>query len=152
MRFEVAAIGRAQLQSFPDWQLRRHALAAGYDEGLEEIDGLGLPHRPRPVDGVHAWHLYPVRVGHGLRDQVRAELAAREISTSVHFIPVHHLRWFQQTCVMPHGGLSGADRLFDQLLSLPLYPRLTYDQVDATCEAVADVFRTARRGVSCPSH
>jgi dTDP-4-amino-4,6-dideoxygalactose transaminase len=146
-----AAIGRAQLQAFPGWQERRHELAARYDAGLAGIDGLGLPHRPRDGQGVHAWHLYPVRVGDGLRDQVQAALALREISTSVHFIPVHHLRWFRESCVIPRGGLTGADRLFDQLLSLPMYPRLGDDQVDATCEAVADAFRSAHRGESCPS-
>ncbi len=146
-----AAIGRAQLQAFPGWQERRHELAARYDAGLAGIDGLGLPHRPRDGEGVHAWHLYPVRVGGGLRDHVQAALATREVSTSVHFIPVHHLTWFRASSVIPRGGLAGADRLFDQLLSLPMYPRLRDDQVDVTCEAVADAFRSAHRGESCLS-
>jgi dTDP-4-amino-4,6-dideoxygalactose transaminase len=145
-----AAIGRAQLRSFPQWQARRLELASQYDAGLAHLDGLGLPHRPGE-EGVHAWHLYAVRVADGLRDQVQAHLAARDISTSVHFIPVHHLRWFREVCTVPRGGLGGADRLFDQLLSLPLYPRLGDDQVDQTCDAVAEALRSARRGEPCPS-
>ncbi len=104
-----AAIGRAQLRAFPGWQQRRQAIATRYDAALADVDGLGLPHRPADEDGVHAWHLYPVRVADGLRDRVQAELADRDISTSVHFIPVHHLQWFRQECWLPRGGLRGAD-------------------------------------------
>jgi dTDP-4-amino-4,6-dideoxygalactose transaminase len=151
-----AAIGRAQLRELPAWQRRRGELAARYDAGLADLAGrglVGLPHRPEPAEGVHAWHLYPIRVAEGRRDQVQGELAARGISTSVHFIPVHRLRYFQSHAVVPLGGLGGADRIFEQLLSLPLYPRLRDDQVDLTCEAVADALtRTVIRGEPCPSH
>jgi dTDP-4-amino-4,6-dideoxygalactose transaminase len=152
-----AAIGRAQLRALPGWQERRAQIAARYDAGLAGVPGIGLPHRPEPGAGVHAWHLYPIRVDDGLRDHVQAALAEREISTSVHFIPVHQLSWFRSAATVPPGGLSGADRLFGQLLSLPMYPRLTDDQVDAVCEAVVDAMtshprpRHTRRGVPCPS-
>ncbi|MBO0846361.1 MAG: DegT/DnrJ/EryC1/StrS aminotransferase family protein [Nocardioides sp.] len=146
-----AAIGHAQLASLPDWQARRHEIAARYDAALAELPGVGLPHRPMPAEGVHAWHLYPVRIDGGHRDHVQAQLAAREISTSVHFIPVHHLSYFRTSCVLPEDGLPGADRIFEQLISLPIYPRLRDDQVDATCDALADAVRSARGGEPCPS-
>ncbi|HEY3531217.1 MAG TPA: DegT/DnrJ/EryC1/StrS aminotransferase family protein [Nocardioides sp.] len=147
-----AAIGREQLHALPDWQRRRGDIARRYDAGLAGVPAVGLPHRPRAEDGVHAWHLYPIRVADGLRDHVQAELAGKEIATSVHFIPVHRLSWFRVSCTLPAGGLPGADRLFDQLLSLPMYPRLRDDQVDAVCEAVAAALGTSpHRGETCPS-
>jgi dTDP-4-amino-4,6-dideoxygalactose transaminase len=146
-----AAIGRAQLQSLSGWQARRAEIAARYDAALGGLAGVGLPHRPSPADGVHAWHLYPIRVSGGMRDHVQAQLASREISTSVHFIPVHRFRWFRESSTFPDGGLHGADRLFDELLSLPMYPRLRDDQIDATCDAVTEAIRTAHRGEPCPS-
>jgi dTDP-4-amino-4,6-dideoxygalactose transaminase len=154
-----AAIGRAQLRALPGWQSRRAEIAARYDAGLAGLPGIGLPHRPESGAGVHAWHLYPVRVADGRRDQVRAGLDARQISTSVHFIPVHRLSHFRAAAGLPPGGLPGADRLFEQLLSLPMYPRLRDDQVDAVCDAVADALTSngeprlrTRGGAACPSY
>jgi dTDP-4-amino-4,6-dideoxygalactose transaminase len=150
-----AAIGRAQLRELPTWQRRRRVLAERYDAGLADLAEQGLvalPHRPEADEGVHAWHLYPIRVADGRRDHVQGGLAARGISTSVHFIPVHRLHYFQSHAVLPRGGLGGADRIFERLLSLPLYPRLRDDQVDLTCESVADALNpTAIRGEPCPS-
>ncbi|HEY9333099.1 MAG TPA: DegT/DnrJ/EryC1/StrS family aminotransferase, partial [Kribbella sp.] len=143
-----ASMGRAQLTHFPSWQRRRAEIAAQYDDRLAGLPGVGLPHRPAPGEGTHAWHLYPVRLRlHGGidRDEVIAALSARAIGTSVHFIPVHRLAYFSQTALIPSAGLTGADALFDQLLSLPMYPRLTGQQLDAVCTAVADI---AHEGIS----
>jgi dTDP-4-amino-4,6-dideoxygalactose transaminase len=144
-----AAMGRAQLAHLPAWQRRRAEIAARYDDQLAGLPGIRLPHRPDPADGTHAWHLYPVRVQSGIsRDEVIAELAEREIGTSVHFIPVHQLSYFHGIALIPPGGMAGADALFEQLLSLPIYPRLTDDQIDAVCAAMTDLAhrRFARRG------
>jgi dTDP-4-amino-4,6-dideoxygalactose transaminase len=136
-----AAMGRAQLTHVPAWQRRRAEIAARYDEQLAGLPGIRLPHRPDPADGVHAWHLYPVRVRpDGVdRDGVIAELADRAIGTSVHFIPVHQLSYFRRLALIPPGGMAGADALFEQLLSLPIYPRLSDDQVDAVCSVLTDI-------------
>jgi dTDP-4-amino-4,6-dideoxygalactose transaminase len=145
------AMGRAQLHHLPAWQRRRAEIAARYDEQLSGLPGIGLPHRPDPAVGTHAWHLYPVRVKpvDGFdRDEVIASLAERAVGTSVHFIPVHQLSYFQQLALIPPGGLAGADELFEQLLSLPIYPRLTDDQIDAVCAVLTEVAhrRYSRKG------
>jgi dTDP-4-amino-4,6-dideoxygalactose transaminase len=143
-----AAMGRAQLTHLASWQRRRTQIAARYDEQLAGLPGIRLPHRPDPEHGTHAWHLYPIRVqlkGGIDRDEVIAGLSERAIGTSVHFIPVHQLAYFSQAALVPPAGLSGADVLFGQLLSLPIYPRLTDDQVDAVCTAIADI---AHQGIS----
>ncbi|NUR96543.1 MAG: DegT/DnrJ/EryC1/StrS family aminotransferase [Kribbellaceae bacterium] len=143
-----AAMGRAQLVHFPSWQRRRAQIAAQYDERLAGLPGVGLPHRPAPGQGTHAWHLYPIRLrlnGGIDRDEVIAALSERAIGTSVHFIPVHRLAYFSQAALIPSAGLTGADALFGQLLSLPMYPRLTGEQVDAVCTAIAGI---AHQGIS----
>jgi dTDP-4-amino-4,6-dideoxygalactose transaminase len=147
-----AAMGRAQLLHLPGWQRRRAEIAARYDEQLAGLPGIALPHRPDPQDGTHAWHLYPVRVqpADGFqRDEVIAALAERAIGTSVHFIPVHQLSYFRRLASIPPGGMAGADALSEQLLSLPLYPRLTDDQIDAVCAALTQIAygRFPRKGV-----
>jgi len=142
-----AAMGRAQLGHLPAWQLRRAEIADRYDAGLGALADaglLGLPHRPAPSVGTHAWHLYPLRVrpdsGCG-RDGVIAGLSERGVGTSVHFIPVHQLAYFRRVGTLPSAGMPGADALFEQLVSLPIYPRLSDSQVDAVCAALDDVVR-----------
>jgi dTDP-4-amino-4,6-dideoxygalactose transaminase len=144
-----AAMGRAQLTHLPSWQHRRAQIAARYDDRLVRLPGIRLPHRPPDGAGTHGWHLYPIRVrlddGNG-RDHLIAELSERAIGTSVHFIPVHRLTYFSQAALIPSIGLAGADTLFDQVLSLPIYPRLTDAQVDAVCTAIADIVQQSFSG------
>jgi dTDP-4-amino-4,6-dideoxygalactose transaminase len=138
-----AAIGRAQLRQVSSWQARRAAIAARYDVALSELP-LGLPHRPDAPDQ-HAWHLYPVRIAPAApaaRDEVISALARHSIGSSVHFIPVHRLQYFARTASAPT-SMTGADTLFESLVSLPLYPRLTDQQVDAVCLVLEDTLRGA---------
>ncbi|WP_433503770.1 DegT/DnrJ/EryC1/StrS family aminotransferase [Pseudonocardia halophobica] len=135
-----AAIATAQLAHLGRWQVRRAELAARYDAALCEVSGLRLP--PRPVTGRHAWHLYVLRVGKGFpldRDGLAAALAERGIGTSVHFIPVHHFPYFRS--LLGPQDLPVADRVFEELLSLPLHPGLTDDDVDQVCEHIVDLSR-----------
>jgi dTDP-4-amino-4,6-dideoxygalactose transaminase len=140
-----AAIGRAQLTHVDAWQHRRAQIAARYDDRLGGIPGIGLPHRPAPGRGTHAWHLYPVRLRLNTadgRDRAIQALAELGIGTSVHFIPVHQLTHFRQVAVRALAPMPGADALFPTLLSLPMYPRLADDQVDAVCQALTRLVRS----------
>jgi dTDP-4-amino-4,6-dideoxygalactose transaminase len=144
-----AAIGRAQLGHLGGWQERRRELAERYDKHLAELPGVTAPWRPRPQQGRHAWHLYVVRVGpeHGLgRDALITELAERGIDCSVHFIPLHHQPWFQRRWgdALAH-GFPGADAVFPEIVSLPLYPSLADGDVDRVCEAIAELGGTRGR-------
>jgi dTDP-4-amino-4,6-dideoxygalactose transaminase len=134
-----AAIGREQLRQLTTWQQRRTAIAARYDAQLSGVPGLARP--PRPAADTHAWHLYLLRIDRrafGLdRDTVSTRLADAGIGTSVHFIPVHHLPYFRDLLGLEAcGELAAADRIFPQLLSLPMYPGLTDSDVDRVCEAL----------------
>jgi perosamine synthetase len=144
----TAAIARAQLRHLDGWQRRRHELAARYDAGLAAIPGLLRPPRPRDeAAGTHAWHLYVIRVGDGYgipRDALVEALAARGVGTSVHFIPIHHHPYFrrllgEQEC----RELPGADRVFPQLLSLPMHQGLADEDVDHVCDVLAELRRDA---------
>jgi perosamine synthetase len=132
-----AAVGRAQLVAFPRHQQRRAALAARYDARLGGLDGIRLP--PRTALGTHAWHLYAVRVGRPFpidRDELIERLARRGIGTSVHFIPLHRLEWYAAHCVLPPGGLPGADEVYAETLSLPFDQHLTDEELDAVSAAI----------------
>jgi dTDP-4-amino-4,6-dideoxygalactose transaminase len=137
-----AAIGRAQLAALTDWQQRRAELADRYDHQLFAVPGITRP--ARPSRGLHAWHLYVVKVDArraGLtRDALIDELSERGIGTSVHFIPVHQQAYFQELLGPEvRDGFPVADAVFDRILSLPLHPGLSDSDVDRVCAAVLDV-------------
>jgi dTDP-4-amino-4,6-dideoxygalactose transaminase len=142
-----AAIGRAQLGHLTDWQERRTAIAERYDERLRDVQGVRTP--ARPGIGRHAWHLYVARIGAEFpldRDTLISELAERGIDCSVHFIPIHHQPYFLR--LMGRHLASGfpvADAVFPQIVSLPLHPALTDEDVDRVCDAIVDVGAKAQR-------
>jgi dTDP-4-amino-4,6-dideoxygalactose transaminase len=133
-----AAIGRAQLQHFEGWQRRREHLVRRYDANLGGVGGIQLP--AWPEEGRHAWHLYVIQIDEAFgmdRDQLLDELAERGIGCSVHFIPAHVQPFYQRflgSDVVKQ--FPRADEAFTRILSLPLYPALTEEQVDRVCEEI----------------
>jgi perosamine synthetase len=140
-----AAIGRGQLKHFAAWQERRSELSRAYDLRLSTINGLRMP--AVPETGLHAWHLYVIRVEPEFgvdRDTFIRLLSERGVDCSVHFIPLHHQPYFQR--MLPNEAnrnFPAADAAFREIVSLPFYPGLTADMVDRVCEEI-DGIRTAR--------
>lgn len=135
-----AAIGRAQLRHLDGWQARRRQIADRYRAALLDVPGIGVPEEP--AVGSHAWHLYVVRVAAGFgmhRDDVSRLLAERQIGTSVHFIPLHHMPRYRAVASLPPAGLPGADAVFEEILSLPLHQGLTDAEVDTVVDALVTV-------------
>ncbi len=131
-----AAIGTAQLEALPAWQARRRELVARYDAALTASPLTDFVMLPRRHPG-HAWHLYQVRVPR--RDEVAAALAERGIGTSVHFIPVHQLTGYARLFTTEErAALPVTDRIASQLLSLPLYPSLSEQEVDRVSEHLTE--------------
>jgi len=110
---------------------------------LAGVRGLVRPPRPGRGEGTHAWHLYVVRVmsdARSDRDAVLAGLTERGIGTSVHFIPNHQQPHFRRVLGLESGRhFPEADRVAEQILSLPLHPWLTDQDVDRVCEELASL-------------
>jgi dTDP-4-amino-4,6-dideoxygalactose transaminase len=79
------------------------------------------------------------------RAQFIEELRARNIGTSVHFIPVHLHPYYRERFGYRRGDLKHAEDLYDRIVSLPLYPGMTEDDVHDVIGAVRDVIAANRR-------
>ncbi|MEN9933637.1 MAG: hypothetical protein RLZZ387_216 [Chloroflexota bacterium] len=129
-----AAILSAKLQHLPAWNARRRRIAEQYEELL---GGTGLILPETPVEGDHVYHLYVVRVPGGpeARDALRAGLHERGVGAEVHYpLPAHQQPVYAH--LAPEGGLPVTERLAGEVLSLPMYPELTDDEVRAVADAV----------------
>ena len=91
----------------------------------------------------HVWHLYPVRLRLENLTLDRAafisEMKARNIGTSVHFIPVHLHPYYRDAFGFKRGDYPVAEDAYDRLVSLPIYPRMTDDDVKDVIAAVLDI-------------
>jgi dTDP-3-amino-3,4,6-trideoxy-alpha-D-glucose transaminase len=132
-----AAILRARLARLPAWTTRRRALAARYRAGLTAIvdaaTAVGRTLRvPAEHDAGHVYHLFPVLSGE--RDALKARLEAEGIETLIHY-PVPIPRQPAVASEEP-ADCPVADRICNELLSLPLYP----DMPDAAVDEVIVAF------------
>lgn len=138
-----AALGLPQLRRLDESQRRREEIACLYAKALGDLPGVTIPRLKIP--GKHAWHIYPLLLDlehlRIERDQFIEEMRARNISTNVHFTPVHLHRYYRETFGYKEGDFPVAEDLFRREVTLPLYPRMTDGDVNDVIEAVKSVVR-----------
>ncbi len=136
----LAAIALVQLDRIDAHTRIRERQFALYDDGLAGLDGVA------PLDrderDTHALHLYIVRIDPSRaganRDAYQRALADELIGTSIHFLPVHRLTWFRERYPAQE-SLPVAERAGDEVLSLPLSPAHSDDDIVDAVEAVRRV-------------
>jgi dTDP-4-amino-4,6-dideoxygalactose transaminase len=142
-----AAIGLWQLRKLDSFQKRRRQIVQQYNEVFGDIDALEVPVERKDVE--HAWHLYVLRLRREVlrigRDQFIEELKERNIGTSVHFIPVHIHPYYRNKYGYKPEDFPVAWENYQRILSLPLNPCLSDQDVADVIEAVLDVVRQYQR-------
>ena len=132
----LAALARAQLTRFGHLQSKRRLLVQRYRLGLRTISGLRFV--PEEFEPTSADHLVLVVLPEGVdRSVVVASLASEGIATSVHFQPLHNFRWFRDTAAVGPAGTPVADMLAARVLTLPLHTKMSVEDVDRVCHALA---------------
>lgn len=132
-----AAVLRVKIPHLDRWNQRRREIATRYREALSNAPTV-LPVEREHVE--HVYHLFVIRCGN--RDALLSALQEAGIGAGIHYpLPIHRQVAFGRSCIVPRPPLF-TDRCADQILSLPMCPFLSDDQVDA----VADIVR--RRAVA----
>lgn len=131
-----AAFLRAKLPHLADWNGRRARLAARYLEQLQGVGDLVLPFVPAWAQPV--WHLFVVRTGR--RDALQAHLAERGIGTQIHYPTPPHLTPAYHAAGWKRGDFPLAERFAGEVLSLPIGPHVSAEQIDYVCAAVKAFF------------
>jgi len=138
-----AALGLSQLRKLDRFLDRRRQLATLYGRLLAHRDDLRLPTVP---DGFgSAWHLYVVQLHHERlsadRDAVFRALRAENIGVNVHYKPVHLLGYYQRLLGVEPGEYPVAEDAYRRILTLPLFPAMTDDDVESVARALDRVLR-----------
>ncbi|MEH7384308.1 DegT/DnrJ/EryC1/StrS family aminotransferase [Bacillus sp. JJ1521] len=141
-----AAFGIVQLDKLEGMQNKRDQIAQAYYSGLANIEGVTLPHHDEI--NRHAWHLFVIRVNEDLFTIDRAEfiekLKEKGIGTSVHFIPVP-MHPYYKNLGYDINDYPNALQAYKGAISLPLYPKMSEQDVQQVIDAVTDIATTYRK-------
>ena len=136
-----AAVLRVKLRHLDESNTRRRAWAFEYNRSLAELPEVTLPEELPYTQPVY--HLFVINVRQ--RDGLRDWLKDRGIETGIHYpIPLH----LQEACAdlaLGPGSFPHAEASAEQILSLPMYPELTIDQVSYVCQTIRDFYHQGRR-------
>lgn len=142
-----ASLGLQQLKKLPAFQERRRQVVERYSATFSQLPELQVPVERSGCES--AWHLYVIRLNPEMlridRGRFIEELKARNIGTSVHFIPVHLHPYYREKYGYKPEDFPIAYENYRRIISLPLHPRLTDRDVDDVIEAVVDVIEKFRR-------
>lgn len=130
-----AAVLRAKLPLLDDRTSRRQHIAARYDKALE---GINLAVSSVPADSTHVYHLYVIAVPE--RDELMTFLKDRGVGTLIHYpVPLHEQQAFAGCRVA--GELPHTLERCGQIVSLPMHPWLTDDEVDHVASCIREFYR-----------
>ena len=137
------AMLRVKLRHLAVWNQRRRAVAEAYRRGLAGLD-LDLP---AAGGDEHVWHLFVVACDD--RDGLRGHLGERGVEAGIHYpVPIH-----LQPAWRKNGGgpcrLPVTEELASRILSLPIFPEISAEQIDYVCRGVAE-FVTKRAELAVP--
>jgi perosamine synthetase len=135
------ALGLSQLTKLDRWLARRRDIAAEYDAAFSRLPTINPI---SVIPGVeHAYHLYVVKLDlkrlRASRTQVFAALRAEGIGVNVHYIPVHLHPYYREHQGTAPGLCPRAEAAYEQILSLPIFPLMTNQDVQDVIEAVHKV-------------
>jgi dTDP-4-amino-4,6-dideoxygalactose transaminase len=131
-----AAILLAKLPHLDEWNKRRRAAAQHYDKRLAEIKHIKAPVAPPECESVY--HLYVIRVAD--REALAAFLKKRGVGTGLHYpLPLHFQPAYSRLGLGP-GTFPEAEAAAREVLSLPMFPDLTNDQIDYVCDSIGEYY------------
>jgi dTDP-4-amino-4,6-dideoxygalactose transaminase len=143
----AASLGIHQLRRLDGFIAARQSYARLYDQAFRDLEAVQTP--MTHADRNHVYHLYAIQLDLKQLTIDRAafidKLKELNIGASVHFIPLHLHPFYRDQFGYQAGDLPRADRLFESVLSLPLYPRMSEQDVNDVVEAVYDIVSTHRR-------
>ncbi|MBC6430656.1 DegT/DnrJ/EryC1/StrS family aminotransferase [Nostoc sp. HG1] len=140
-----AAVLYQKLPYLSQWNRDRLTIAQQYDSELAPLATAGIIPMENQSDTGHVYHLYVIRVDDSCpieRQQLQEKLTAVGIQTGIHYpIPCHLQPAFTNLGYQP-GDFPQAEKLSQQILSLPMYPGLSSSQVKEVVAAIAHAVST----------
>jgi dTDP-4-amino-4,6-dideoxygalactose transaminase len=135
-----AAILSVKLKHLNQWNKKRSRVAQTYNKLLKDIPCLVLPDYNRfqliSTDSNHIFHQYTIRITNGKRNKLKDYLKSKGISSMIYYpIPLHLLKAMKYLGYKK-GSFPKAEKASEEVLSLPMYPELTTNQIKYICNKI----------------
>ncbi len=143
----AASLGLHQLKKADHLRAERERVAKAYQQRLAALPEVISP----DCDGnrIHSWHLFVIRLRlEGLtvdRARIISLLKEAGIGTSVHWMPLHLHPYYRDTYGLRPADFPAATRLFQEIISLPIFPGMSDGDVSFVCDALATLLARHRR-------
>jgi len=135
-----AAVLGVKLKYLDKWNARRALNAVEYADNLLDCEEVTLPR----LKTSHVWHLFVIRVDKKHRDNLVDYLRSRGIGVQIHYpIPIHKQKCFKGRNL---GSFPIAEKVSDEILSLPMFPELTKKEIGYVCGKIKEFFTKAKKG------
>jgi perosamine synthetase len=137
-----AALGLSQLQKLDRFIERRQLIANRYNEAFKNMDEIIVPYQ---LDGVTSgWHLYVIQLNTSTlkagRKEIFEALQTENIGVQIHYIPVHYHPYYQNLGYKK-GICPVAEKLYENIITLPLFPKMTDEDIDSVIHGVKKVIK-----------
>jgi UDP-4-amino-4,6-dideoxy-N-acetyl-beta-L-altrosamine transaminase len=133
------ALGLSQMKKLERFIARRNEIATIYNGAFYDIPNIILPPAVEASQSRHAFHLYPIRVPAKDRKEIFLKLREQGIVCQVHYIPVHLQPYYCEAFGYREGDYPVAEEYYRTELSLPVFPKMTDDDVNTVINAVQNV-------------
>ncbi len=135
------ALGISQMRRIDTFIERRREIVRRYQEAFQSMEELILPYEP--AWSKSGWHIYVIRIRperlKAAREELFEALKAENIGVNVHYIPVYYHPYYQdlgyEKGLCPH-----AEKLYEETITLPLFPSLTEQDIEDVIQAVYKIF------------
>jgi len=135
-----ATLGISQLNKLDDFVNRRREIAKRYNEAFVKLDGVFTPYQLKCTN--NSWHLYVLQFELEKlkinRKQVFEELRSQNIGVNVHYIPVYYHPFYQKLGY-EKGLCPNAERIYERIISLPIYPKMCDEDVDYVIKTITKI-------------
>ena len=143
----LSSIAIEQVKKLERFNKARADIVSFYNERFKDVAEIRIPVHRENIK--HTWHLYPILIQHELLDidrgQFIEELKNLNIGASVHYIPLHLHPFYQNTYGYKKGDFPVTEDVYDRLISLPIYPKLTDEDREYVVNAVKKIIGEHRK-------
>jgi perosamine synthetase len=135
-----AALGTSQLKKIDRFVEIRRKYAEQYNAAFSNLPQITIPYQH--PDGQSSWHLYILRFNQEQltvnRKEIFEHLLSMNIGVNVHYIPVYLLPYYQQLGY-PKGLCTNAEKLYEEMITLPLFPKMSQEDISDVIQSVKKV-------------
>lgn len=141
------ALGISQLKKIDKFIERRREIVAKYQRAFEDTPEIILIKEKSFSKA--AWHIYPVQFDltklNITRLEIFEQLSERGIKCQVHYVLVHFIPFYQKTFGYKKGDFPMAEKYYERAITLPLFPKLTNEEVDYVIESVKEIIHANKK-------